>query len=138
MGNYVPLDEDSIKVSCPSVTQAHSRQLSTAKYKALFGESRPKVPRTPPPEPNPEESPEASEEAPAEVETASEVSESGETKRKGPKTYKDFQCRECQYAGKLRPDKQKMAPMRLWCGLLKKETSPIKNCPRGRWPDLPR
>ena len=42
-------------------------------------------------------------------------------------------CRECKHSSKERTDKKKMAPNRLWCKHLKKETMPQKTCLRGSW-----
>ena len=42
-------------------------------------------------------------------------------------------CRECKHSSKERTDKKKMAPNRLWCKHLKKETMPQKTCLRGTW-----
>lgn len=42
-------------------------------------------------------------------------------------------CRVCKHMAKERCDKKKMAPNRLWCKHLKKETLPTKTCLRGSW-----
>lgn len=42
-------------------------------------------------------------------------------------------CRSCVHSKKERDDKQKMAPQRIWCSHLKKETLPAKTCLRGSW-----
>jgi len=42
-------------------------------------------------------------------------------------------CRTCIHIKKERPDKKMMAPQRLWCNNLRKETLPTKTCMRGSW-----
>lgn len=42
-------------------------------------------------------------------------------------------CKNCMFSKRERTDKQKMAPMRLWCTNLKKEILPKNTCIRGKW-----
>lgn len=42
-------------------------------------------------------------------------------------------CKNCISSQTTRTDKQKMAPMRLWCTNLKKEVLPKNTCIRGKW-----
>jgi len=42
-------------------------------------------------------------------------------------------CKTCVHAKRERTDKQKMAPLRLWCINLKKEILPKHTCIRGKW-----
>ena len=40
-------------------------------------------------------------------------------------------CRICKFAQKVRPDKAKMNPGRIWCICFRKEFNNNKRCPKG-------
>jgi len=105
------------------------KRMSTGVYKALFGESVPRIPR---PTIEPEIMGEIGEhDETIQAEEDQPTFELAEAKQKKP--WDDNVCRDCWYAKRKRPDMVKMSPMRLWCGVYKKETSMAKTCKRGRW-----
>jgi hypothetical protein len=151
---FVPIDEHSLRINVEQPAQAPlNKRFSTAKYKALFGESMPRLAMTDgPPEAPGGEGGAAAGPAGAAAAVASDGecphgaapdeglhddvpgdAHDGGSKKKNPRDWKDNVCRECSYVRKDRPDKAKMAPQRMWCSLLKKETSASKTCPRGKW-----
>lgn len=144
--SFVPLDEESLKIRPKenALPKPGQRRYSTAKYKALFGESMPRItpppPPTPEPEPEPEEAAELTEEEAAALEAEAEnepkvelTPEQEAERKKKSKHWKDNVCRDCIHIKKDRPDKQKMAAGRGWCSLVKKEIKFTHTCPRGKW-----
>ena len=94
-----------------------------------------KVPAPTPPAAAPAEA------EPAAASTEADAAEEGDEGGNGHKRITPIErllsegktCRSCKHSKKERPDKKKMAPQRLWCGHLKKETLPAKTCLRGAW-----
>jgi hypothetical protein len=114
--------------------------LSPSVYKELFGESMPRIKPLTMAEIEGSKPAQEAKQGPApaaggEPELAEPVDPATITAPKdGPKPkWQMSSCRTCGFRKNDRPDKQKMAPMRLWCSLLRKETSPTKTCPRGKW-----
>jgi hypothetical protein len=150
--SFVPLDEESLKIRTnPEEQKAPARRYSTAKYKALFGESMPVIKPPPLPAPEPEAAPpeegaggddlesavtEAEDNMGGfEMEAKAEMTpeEAEYQRKKKSKHYKDNVCRDCVQYRKDRPDKEKMAQGRGWCTLLRKEVKASHTCPRGKW-----
>lgn len=138
---FVPLDEDSLKIR-PKDTpdKPPQRRYSTAKYKALFGESMPRMVVPPPPEPEPvvEDEAQLAEDEGLAAEAPDQpprelTAEEEQKRKKASKHWKDNICRDCVHIKSQRPDKEKMAQGRGWCSLVKKEVKFTYSCPRGKW-----
>lgn len=127
--------DDSFKIKSKAI--APGKRYTTAKYKALFGESMPRIePLTPEELVDPELTAEV--EAPlAAAEAEPEPAKDGPAKlpglKKKSKHWQDNVCRDCVFIKKERDDRQKMGPNRMWCSLLKKEMQSSKTCPKGKW-----
>jgi hypothetical protein len=128
--------DDSFKIKAKA--PAPGKRYTTAKYKALFGESMPRI------EPlaaedlvDPEMTAEV--EMPmAAAEPEPEAPKDGKSPplpglKKKSKHWQDNACRDCVFIKKERDDRQKMGPNRMWCSLLKKEMNQSKSCPKGKW-----